>query len=180
MILDIETTKFFLTISIFILMGFSLLVSIRYGKLNKWTYIMIPVILALSVTVKISIEDMLGYPTKREITTEQLYLTHMVGINKEWIYIWAIDKQVSMVPRSYRIDYTKENEKQLNDKLELARAAYKSDAKNQASSGVPIGVIVDTPPTSLGEENSQHRVRVNIFNKFTGVTKQIQLPDADN
>jgi hypothetical protein len=168
MILDIETTKFFLTISIFILMGFSLLVSIRYGKLNKWTYIMIPVILALSVTVKISIEDMLGYPTKREITTEQLYLTHMVGINKEWIYIWAIDKQVSMVPRSYRIDYTKENEKQLND------------AKNQASSGVPIGVIVDTPPTSLGEENSQHRVRVNIFNKFTGVTKQIQLPDADN
>ena len=154
MILDIETTKFFLTISIFILMGFSLLVSIRYGKLNKWTYIMIPVILALSVTVKISIEDMLGYPTKREITTEQLYLTHMVGINKEWIYIWAIDKQVSMVPRSYRIDYTKENEKQLND------------AKNQASSGVPIGVIVDTPPTSLGEENSQHRVRVNIFNKF--------------
>ena len=168
MILDIETTKFFLTISIFILMGFSLLVSIRYGKLNKWTHIMIPVILALSVTVKISIEDMLGYPTKREITTEQLYLTHMVGINKEWIYIWAIDKQVSMVPRSYRIDYTKENEKQLND------------AKNQASSGVPIGVIVDTPPTSLGEENSQHRVRVNIFNKFTGVTKQIQLPDADN
>ena len=168
MILEIETTKFFLTISIFILMGFSLLVSIRYGKLNKWTYIMIPVILALSVTVKISIEDMLGYPTKREITTEQLYLTHMVGINKEWIYIWAIDKQVSMVPRSYRIDYTKENEKQLND------------AKNQASSGVPIGVIVDTPPTSLGEENSQHRVRVNIFNKFTGVTKQIQLPDADN
>jgi len=161
MILDIETTKLFLTISIFILMGFSLLVSIRYGKLNKWTYIMIPVILALSITVKISIEDMLGYPTNRQVTKEQLYLTHMIGINKEWIYIWAIDKQVSMVPRSYRIDYTKENEKKLNE------------AKNQASSGVPMGVTIERPPISLSDNQDQTRVRVDIYNKFTGVTKQI-------
>ena len=89
MILDMETTKVFLTVSIFVLMSFSLLVAIRYGKVNKWTYVLIPFILVLSMTVKTSIENMLGYPTKEVGSEQQLYLTHFVGVNKEWIYIWA-------------------------------------------------------------------------------------------
>jgi len=158
MTLDIELTKIFLTLSIFVLMSFSLFVAIRYGRVNKWTYIMIPVILVLSMTIKTSMEDMLGYPTKQIAPEEQLYLTHFVGIEKKWIYIWAIDRNISWEPRAFKIIYTKENEKALQD------------AKEQQEAGVPIGVAVEEPPT-IGGEKDQQTVRVNVFNKFTGVQK---------
>ncbi len=157
MILDMETTKVFLTVSIFVLMSFSLLVAIRYGKVNKWTYVLIPFILVLSMTVKTSIENMLGYPTKEVGSEQQLYLTHFVGVNKEWIYIWAIDKEVTWEPRAFKIVYSKNNEKKLQD------------AKDQQGAGVPVGVTIEPPP--LGGDTSKQTVRVNVYNKFTGAQK---------
>jgi hypothetical protein len=158
--LDMETTKIFLTLSIFVLMTFSLLVSIRYGKVNKWTYIMIPFILILSMTVKTSIEDMLGYPTNKVISKQQLYVTHMVGINKEWIYIWAIDRDISWEPRSYKIVYTKEDQQKLEE------------AKQQQQAGVPVGIMMEAPMLGGGTDHDTYSLQVEVYDKFLGHTKE--------
>lgn len=160
MMLDMETTKIFLTLSIFVLMTFSLLVSIRYGKVNKWTYIMIPFILILSMTVKTSIEDMLGYPTNKVISKQQLYVTHMVGINKEWIYIWAIDRDISWEPRSYKIVYTKEDQQKLEE------------AKQQQQAGVPVGIMMEAPMYGGGTDYDTYSLQVEVYDKFLGHTKE--------
>ena len=120
---------------------------------------MIPIVLILSMTVKNNIEDMLGYPTYKVLKHEQLYVSHLTGINKEFIYVWAIDKNVSWVPRAFKIDYTKENEKKLND------------AKESQSAGIPIGVTIEPPPIVMGGDEQHQSVRVNVYNKFTGHTK---------
>ena len=160
MMLDMETTKIFLTISIFVLMTFSLLVSIRYGRVNKWTYVLIPFILFLSVTVKTSIEDMLGYPTNKIISEQQLYVTHMIGINKEWIYVWAIDRELSWEPRSYKIVYTKEN------KLKLEQA------QQQQQTGVPVGIMMEAPMFGGGTDDDFYTLRIDVWDKFLGHTKE--------
>ena len=161
MMLDMETTKIFLTLSIFVLMTFSLLVSIRYGKVNKWTYIMIPFILILSMTVKTSIEDMLGYPTKTILSNQQLYVTHMVGINKEWIYVWAIDKELSWEPRSYKMVYSKEAVKKLDE------------AKEQQGKGVPTGIKMEQLMFGDGTNDGEYyTLRIDVYNKFAGHSKE--------
>ena len=160
MMLDMETTKIFLTVSIFVLMAFSLLVAIRYGRVNKWTYVLIPFILFLSVTVKTSIEDMLGYPTNKIISEQQLYVTHMIGINKEWIYVWAIDRELSWEPRSYKIVYTKEN------KLKLEQA------QQQQQTGVPVGIKMDAPMFGGGQDDDYYTLHIDVWDKFWGHTKE--------
>ena len=160
--MDIETTKLFLAISIFVLMVFSLAVSIRYGRVNKWTYIMIPFILFLTITLKTNFETILGYPTTKPGDKDQLFITHMVGIESKWIYIWAIDSKISWEPRSYKIPYTKETEKKLNE------------AKDKQGDGFPMMITLEPPPVGGGNRNDYYTVDIRVFDKFTGQSKPIQ------
>lgn len=162
---DFETVKTILTISIFVLMSFSLLTMIRYGKVNRWTYVMIPLILFLSMSVKTNIENMLGYPTNFNSKQEQVYITHLVGHEQKWIYIWAVDMSRSMEPRSYKIEYTKEREKKL------------SEAKQRQGQGLPQKMML---PEDSGNEFTEKTLKLWDFNKMEHITKDRNYEDNDS
>tara|TARA_B100000809_G_C14910864_1_gene449764 strand:+ start:53 stop:553 length:501 start_codon:yes stop_codon:yes gene_type:complete len=165
MITDFDTIKTILTISIFILMAFSLIVTIRYGRVNKWLYILIPVILFLSVSIKTNIESMLGYPTGVNYYSEQIYLSHIIGFEKKWIYVWTIDmKNVNLQPRAYKIKFTVENEKKL------------AEAKKGAKLGIPQGLKMPVNPLGGWTDQTLERVPVN---RLQGINKDQNQGEVD-
>ena len=158
--LDADAIKLVLVISLFLLMGFSLLVAIKYSRSNNWLYFMIPIILMLSISTKTGMDRIMGYPLIANTTEHHVYIHHMVGINKEWIYVWAIEHKISPEPRSYKIEYTKKREKQL------------AEAKQAQNQGIPQGILL--PPQLEGPESSESQdetLQLYNFNRLEGYEK---------
>jgi hypothetical protein len=112
--------------------------------------------LTIATLTYIAIEDAMGYPTPSSNVSEQVYVSHIVGVNKEWIYVWSIELNVSNVPRAYRIVYTKENEKKL------------AEAKQRQGQGLTQGIVL--PGTRRGS-GTDKTLDVYNFNKLSGVNK---------
>ena len=80
----------------------------------------------------------------------------MVGLHKEWIYVWAIEHELSPEPRSYKIEYTKEREKQL------------AEAKQRQELGLPQGITLPSPSRSADQDDT---LKLYNFNKLEGYEK---------
>ena len=156
--IDIETTWQVLIIMIFILMAFSLFVMIRYGKESKWLYLLVPFILVLTLLTQPTIDKMLGYPIYTDEIKEELYISHIVGVEQKWIYIWSVDTSVSYIPRAYKIEYTLEKEKQL------------AKAKAAQGQGRPQGISLREARNG-GEHETEEALRLYDFDKMKGVRK---------
>jgi len=156
--IDIETTWQVLIIMIFILMSFSLFVMIRYGKESKWLYLFIPFILFLTLLTQPTIDKMLGYPIYTDEIKDELYISHIVGVNQEWIYIWSVDTSVSYIPRAYKIEYTLSKEKEL------------AKAKVNQGQGRPQGITLKEDLHEEGER-TEEALRLYDFDKMKGVRK---------
>lgn len=147
---------------LFLITFFSLFIMIQHSKQSPWLYLVIPVMAMTVILSYNTIEDAMGYPTPVENTNEQIYVSHVVGVHKEWIYVWAIDYKVSTIPRAYRITYTKENEKKL------------AEAKQKQEQGMAQGIIL--PESPMGKQvrpETLHSASVQLynFNKLAGVNK---------
>jgi hypothetical protein len=155
-----ETTKIVVVLSFFILIAFSLFITIKYSKHNKFLYFVIPLILILSSSTYKTIEDLLGYPTTSYVSVEQLYLDHLIGAQEQWIYIWAATVEDEYIPRSYKIPYTKEDEKKLNE------------AKERKEGGLPQAIKLkeDEAILFIGKR-AEITLKLYDFDKMKGVTK---------
>ena len=156
MIRHFDIMTLWVTLSFIVVTSFSLFLLIYYSRRNKWLYLTIPIMLATATLTYVAIEDAMGYPTPSSNVSEQVYVSHIVGINKEWIYVWSIELNVSTVPRAYRIVYTKENEKKL------------AEAKQRQGQGLTQGIVL--PGTRRGS-GTDKTLDVYNFNKLSGVNK---------
>jgi hypothetical protein len=157
MIEDFNNVTTVVTLSLFLMTAFSLFIMVYHGKQSWWLYLIIPVMLITATLSYVNIEKAMGYPTAVENTNEQMYVSHSVGVHKEWIYVWAIDYEVSTIPRAYRITYTKENEKKL------------AEAKQKQEQGLAQGIIL--PEAPLGKQVKTATLQLYNFNKLAGVKK---------
>ena len=82
--------------------------------------------------------DSLGFAVKLEKIDNVEFLHYTVDSSQTWIYLWVID-DVSGEPRSYKIPYTQEDEKEL------------SKAAQQGQEGVPQGISVDFESTEVSD-----------------------------
>jgi len=151
-----DTMTLWVTLSFIVVTSFSLFLLIYYSRRNKWLYLTIPIMLVTATLTYVAIEDAMGYPTPSSNVSEQIYVSHIVGINKEWIYVWSIELNVSTVPRAYRIVYTKENEKKL------------AEAKQRQAQGLTQGIVL---PGTRRAHGTDKTLDVYTFNKLSGVTK---------
>lgn len=142
--------------SVFCLMTFTFFVIIRYGKSNRFLYFIIPLILWISISIYPSIQKVVGYPIEATNIEDQLYVSHIIGIDQKWIYFWLIDIKESYIPRAYKVVYTKEREKQA------------AEAKEKSSKGTPQGLTLE----DTGSQNDSERtMSLYDFDKMKGVTK---------
>ena len=156
MIRHFDTMTLWVTLSFIVVTSFSLFLLIYYSRRNKWLYLTIPIMLVTATLTYVAIEDAMGYPTPSSNVSEQVYVSHIIGINKEWIYVWSIELNVSTVPRAYRIVYTKENEKKL------------AEAKQRQAQGLTQGIVL---PGTRKANGTDKTLDVYTFNKLSGVNK---------
>ncbi len=154
--MNIEFSIAVVAISIFLLMLFSLLVMIWYGRSNKAIWLVIPLILWLSVSTYSTIGGLLGYPVlAKDIGDGNLYITHVIGGEQKWIYFWVLDID-TYIPKAYKIVYTKELEKKI------------AEAKKRAGLGFPQGLKFQT---GSGLEETESTLQLYDFNKLEGTIK---------
>lgn len=101
----------------------------------------------------------MGYPIESDNTDEQVYITHYIGPQKTWIFVWAIDQTISLEPRSYRIPYTVENEKKL------------AEAKQRQQKGMPQGVRLPAQDRKNNEAETERSLQLYDFDRLDGVQK---------
>jgi hypothetical protein len=89
-----------------------------------------------------------------------LYLDHLIGAQEQWIYIWAATVEDEYIPRSYKIPYTKEDEKKLNE------------AKERKEGGLPQAIKLkeDEAILFIGKR-AEITLKLYDFDKMKGVTK---------
>ncbi|MBI33531.1 MAG: hypothetical protein CMD98_06665 [Gammaproteobacteria bacterium] len=154
--MDIENSIALVSLSIFLLMTFSLIVMIWYGRSNKLIYLVIPLVLWLSVSTYSTIQGLLGYPVlAKDIPEGNIYLSHTVGKDQEWLYFWLIDIN-TYVPKAYKIVYTEEGEKLL------------AEAKEKSGLGNPQGLKLQL---GSSEQETEKQITIYNFNKLEGIIK---------
>ena len=154
--MDIENSIALVSLSIFLLMTFSLIVMIWYGRSNKLIYLVIPLVLWLSVSTYSTIQGLLGYPVlAKDIPEGNIYLSHTVGKDQEWLYFWLIDIN-TYVPKAYKIVSTEEGEKLL------------AEAKEKSGLGNPQGLKLQL---GSSEQETEKQITIYNFNKLEGIIK---------
>jgi hypothetical protein len=152
---DLDMLKQLITLSFFVLSVFTLFVAIKYGKKSKYLFILVPLVLTLAISTSYSISKILGYPVEVVTSNEQMYLYHTLSRDRKWIYVWTVDSEAGMPPRAYKIPYTSEDEKKVEE------------AKEKKKAGVPQAVVL---PEGTAE-SSDALLQVYDFNKTKGVQK---------
>ena len=89
----------------------------------------------------------LGFSVFSHNEGKEEMLSYIVGPQQEWIYLWVMDTD-AVEPRSYKIPYSKEQEKALNE------------AKKQAEAGVRQGVEIPPKP---GQADTQYEIEVSDY-----------------
>ena len=156
MIEDFSNLTLSVTLVLFMITAFSLFIMVSHSEHSWWLYLVIPIMLMMATLSFVAVEKAMGYPTPTENTNEQVYVSHKVGVHKEWIYVWAIDYDVATIPRAYRITYTKENEKKL------------AEAKQKQEQGLTQGIMLPNQPKGKVTDNT---LKLYNFNKLSGVNK---------
>lgn len=139
-----------------VFVAFSTWVLISITKNRIAMLFIIPFMVTMAGTTYVVIDSVLGYPTDRPVAKESEYLTHMVSLDKRYIYIWAIDGEK---PRAYQIWYTEEDEEKLEQ------------AKDKRQQGVPQMIEGTTQRKGEDKENSPGAIHLYDFDLSGKVKK---------
>lgn len=139
-----------------VFVGFSTWVLISVTKHKIALLFIIPFMVTMAATTYVVIDSVLGYPTDKPVAKESEYLSHLVSMDKRFIYIWAIDTDR---PRAYQIDYTEEDEEKLDK------------AKQDREQGVPQMIEGTTRKKGKDKDNQEGVIHLFDFDMSKSIKK---------
>lgn len=113
-----------------------LLVTIINRKNFLVVFTIIPLTLSSATIIYFTVDRLLGYPVEVIIPDDSFYITHLVSLDREWIYVWAVPPE-SNKPRAYTIANTEQNREAMEE------------AENGAAEGV--GQQIGSMQEGLGQ-----------------------------
>lgn len=112
---------------------------IQKGQNKGYLFVMIPVSLFLTVTTYITINSMLGYPTKDIKETKFMLIASAVQ-EPDWIYYWVIHKG-EKEPRVYKFPYTKKNHEKQQETQQKQSGGQKVEGQFKKSTDYGEGTV---------------------------------------
>jgi hypothetical protein len=73
--------------------------------------VIIPLVLGSTFVSYTTIEGLLGYPIRKQLAEESVYLYHIEGANGDYLFVWVIEPG-DFKPRALTFANTKENREQ--------------------------------------------------------------------
>lgn len=101
--------------ALFVIAVLMLFIAVRFVR-KVWVAATVPIALVLVATMFFTIHNIMGQPTERDPRDQFQFIAHKIGPEREWIYIWLIEKEVDY-PLTIKTPYTEE----LHEKVEEAR-----------------------------------------------------------
>ena len=121
-----------LFISLFFLAVVVLWLAIQNYKNFTITAVIIPLTLLATVISYMTVDRILGYPIKADMSEDSLYLSHIESPDTERIFVWVIEPGASK-PRSISIMNTDNNRKAMSDAKEKTEAGVKQKMRKKPS-----------------------------------------------
>lgn len=120
----------FVIVTAFACIGFLFTIQVLYPpKRLVVSALFIAVTICAPMTLYKPVMNSLGYSIKTAETESARMLMYVVDSEQKWIHIWTYDAEVDE-PRSFKIPYTKQDEKKL------------AEGKKKAEEGVPQQVVI--------------------------------------
>ncbi len=148
-------------IATFITLGVVLALSVIYKPKNLWVALSrITLSLYVPFALYTPLTDALGYSVQTTKGQIDKFLSYTVDPSQTWIFIWVFEFETKE-PRSYKIPYSQENEKKLEE-------AAENDQK-----GVPQGVKIPSKPETTDKEGEAQSpvIKVLDLDATSGVSK---------
>lgn len=121
-----------LFISLFFLAVVVLWLAIQNYKNFTITAVIIPLTLLATVISYMTVDRILGYPIKADMSEDSLYLSHIESPDTERIFVWVIEPGASK-PRSISIMNTDNNRKAMADAKAKTEAGVKQKMRKKPS-----------------------------------------------